>query len=280
MKYINYLADSEEILKIFLYKQGISRKSLRAIKDNGALFVNNKHVTVRTVLQQGDQITVQLPNETPSPNLIAYNEQLNILFEDNWLLIVSKGPFKNIAPSREHKHESLVESVLYYMNNNQEETIPHIVTRLDRNTSGIVIFAKHQLIHHMMAETVIDKYYIACVNGVVKSTFGEIKAPIGRAKHSIIERQVTEEGKFAHTKYEVLRHNDKYTLLKLKLLTGRTHQLRVHMAYLGHPIIGDGLYGGICGAYQHQQLQCYKVQFVHPVTKKKISIIDKMNIHL
>ncbi|HAL10428.1 MAG TPA: RluA family pseudouridine synthase [Staphylococcus sp.] len=280
MKVLQYIATSSNVLKTFLYDKGISRKSLSAIKQNGALLVNKEYVTVRKIIQEGDEVTVYLPNETPSPNLEPVEMDLKILYEDEWFIIVSKSAMMNTAPSREHRHNSLVEAVLYYMIQNGEQTIPHIVTRLDRGTSGIVIFAKHQLLHHMISETTVNKYYLAVVHGVVKQKYGKIEAPIARAKHSIIEREVSPDGKFAHTEYEYLSDDSQNSMLKLQLFTGRTHQIRVHLAHIGHPIVGDSLYGYKTKGIGHQLLQCYNVEFEHPITKNKINIIDEMHYNL
>ncbi len=280
MKVLQYRASSSMTLKTFLYDKGISKKSLSAIKQNGALLVNKKHATVRKEIHEGDEIDVHLPNETPSHNLEPFTFDLKILYEDEWFIIVSKPAMMNTAPSREHSHHSLVEAVLSHMIMNGERTIPHIVTRLDRGTSGIVIFAKHQLLHHMVSNTTISKYYVALVHGVVEPKKGVIKAPIARAKHSIIEREVSEEGKFAHTEYEYLNGDAENSMLKLQLFTGRTHQIRVHLAHIGYPIIGDSLYGFEDGQYEHQLLQCYHIEFEHPITLKQLHIVDAMHYNL
>lgn len=280
MKVLKYIATETIKLKTFLYHQGISKKSLSAIKQNGALLVNKENVTVRKVAHIGDVIEVYLPNETPSYNLEPFQMNLNILYEDEWLIIISKPPILNTAPSKEHPHGSLVEAVLFHMINNNEQTIPHIVTRLDRGTSGIIIFTKHQLLHHMLSQTDIKKYYIAVVHGVVKEQRGEIIAPIARAKHSIIEREVSDEGKFAHTNYEYITDDGNDSLLKLQLFTGRTHQIRVHLAHIGYPIVGDSLYGSEDKRHKHQLLQCCTVEFEHPITKEKIFINDNQHYHL
>lgn len=280
MKSLQYKATSSMTLKKFLYGKGISKKSLSAIKQNGALLVNNNNVTVRKVVHVGDEIDVILPNESPSHNLVPFKFDFNILFEDKWFIIVSKPALMNTAPSREHPHNSLVEAVLYHMMKNGEQTIPHIVTRLDRGTSGIVIFAKHQLLHHMVSNVTIYKYYMAIVSGVVQPKQGVIKAPIARATHSIIERVVSEDGKFAHTEYEYIDDDSQNSILKLQLFTGRTHQIRVHLAHIGYPIIGDSLYGLENNQFKHQLLQCYQVRFEHPITMEKLHIDDEIHYNL
>lgn len=276
MKVILYYVEKEMTLKAFLYEKGISKSSLSAIKENGALFVNEESVTVRRMLYPGDQIKVHLPIEQPSHNLLPFQMKLQILFEDEWFIIISKPANVSTSPSRDHRHGSLVEGVLYYMQQNNEQTIPHIVTRLDRGTSGIVIFAKHQLLHHMISKSDISKYYLAIVHGIVDEANGDIRLPIGRAPHSIIEREVSENGKFAHTSYNRINDDGQHSLLKLQLYTGRTHQIRVHLSHIGYPIVGDSLYGSQDEDVNHQLLHCYNVMFIHPITHEKINIIDEM----
>ncbi|UWF56216.1 RluA family pseudouridine synthase [Staphylococcus hyicus] len=258
-------------LKTFLYEQQFSKKTISAIKQNGALLVNQKPVTVRKMLSVGDNVEVQLPKEVPSPNLIPYDMPLHILFEDEWLLIVSKPGHQNSAPSREHPHYSLVEQALSHMLQRHEKGIPHIVTRLDRHTMGIVIFAKSRHLHHLMTHTEIDKFYECICEGEL-SRYGEIEAPIARANDSIISRCISNDGKYAKTLYWPVKNFKTYTLCRVKLVTGRTHQIRVHFQYLGAPIVGDGLYGNPHPMHATQLLKCAEIKFTHPITKAVVHI--------
>lgn len=173
----NFHIHYHETVKAFLQNNDFSKKSISAIKRNGALLVNGQPVTVRHKLLEGDSLCVQLPKEQPSGNLVPYDKALTVLYEDEYLLIVSKPTEQNCAPSRDHKHNSLVEQVLSYFQQHSLELTPHIVTRLDRNTSGIVIIAKHGYIHHLMSQTTIDKRYICVCHGKVKQQ-GMIEAPM------------------------------------------------------------------------------------------------------
>lgn len=273
MKFV-YRIFRNEMLKDFLHRHSYSRKTISAIKNNGALVVNNEHVTVRKKLTEGDELVVCLPQEQPSFNLQPYHSPLTILFEDDYILIVSKSANQNIAPSREHLHQSLVEQVLAYLQQSFTRYVPHIVTLLDRNTSGIVIFTKHGYIHHLMSETQIDKRYLCICMGKVQDN-GIIKAPIKRHPDSIIQRMVDPTGKYAETHFKCLASTDNFSLCQVKLLTGRTHQIRVHFQHIGHPLVGDGLYGGITSRYHHQLLQCMRVSFTHPITQQIITIEDQ-----
>lgn len=196
---------------------------------------------------------------------------LDIVYEDEFILIVNKPQLQNCAPSREHPHESLVEQVLAYLMNKDEQTNPHIVTRLDRNTSGLVLFAKFGHIHHLFSKVKFEKEYICLAYGRTQSE-GVIEAPIARDNESIITRKVSDKGKYAKTSYYTIAQNNNLSLCKVKLHTGRTHQIRVHFQFMGHPIVGDDLYGGIHRLVEGQSLQCCSLKFVHPIKHNKITI--------
>lgn len=274
MKFV-YHIHSEEMLKTFLQRHNYSKKTISAIKRDGALIINRQPVTVRYMLKKDDQLIVKLPEEVPSTYLRPSNKHIEILYEDTYLIIVSKPVHLNCTPSREHPHDSLIERVMYYLNhstNKVQYVVPHIVTRLDRNTTGIVIFTKHGHIHHLMSTFEIDKRYICVCYGKTKEQ-SMIEAPIGRNKDSIITRCITPSGKHAKTEYKTLSSHHSASLCEVKLHTGRTHQIRVHFKHIGHPLIGDDLYDGFHPRIQTQSLQCYKVKFRHPIYNKEIEII-------
>ncbi|WP_251519422.1 MULTISPECIES: RluA family pseudouridine synthase [Staphylococcus] len=270
----SYQIKSPILLRTFLQNNDYSKKTISAIKNNGAIFVNNEPVTVRKQLEIDDQLDIHLNKEVPSQNLIPYTDSLKILYEDQYLLIVSKPPNQNCAPSREHKHHSLVEQVLGYFNQTEQVYNPHIVTRLDRNTAGIVIFAKHGFIHYLMSKVNIDKRYYCICYGQIEQE-GIINAPIARALSSIIERRVDKNGKQAKTMFRCLDRTDQYSLCEVRLLTGRTHQIRVHFKHIGHSLVGDSLYNGLHSQYKHQLLRCVQVEFEHPITHENIVVVDR-----
>ena len=172
----------------------------------------------------------------------------------------------------------------YYAEQGIASTI-HIVTRLDRNTSGLMVIAKHRHIHHLMSEQQkrgeIHREYEAIVHGHVNQSFLSIIAPIGRKDTSIIEREVREDGQFAHTDMTVLKRSTRdgadVTHVRLKLYTGRTHQIRVHAAHIGHPLVGDELYGGLRELINRQALHCVSVSFFHPILQKQMKFLSALN---
>lgn len=266
-----YHIKKHDTVKTFLKCQSFSKRTLSAIKRNGALLLNDQPVTVRKEMNQGDILVAKLPVELPSTNLNPFNKTLEIIYEDDYLIIVNKLAHQNSAPSKEHPHESLVEQVYHYLMEQGHSTVPHIVTRLDRNTTGLVIFAKHGHIHHLMSQTYIEKKYICLCYGETPKC-GEIEAPIDRVSDSIIKREVASSGKYAKTTYRTLKSKNQYSLCEVRIHTGRTHQIRVYFSYINHPLVGDDLYGGYHSIIDHQCLQCYQVSFKHPLYNKMCTI--------
>lgn len=269
MNRLKFIVDEVMVLRAFLQKQNISKKSLSTIKQNGALLVNEQPVTVRHQLAIGDIVEVILPEESYSPNLLPSSGEITVLYEDAHLCIVDKPAFMNTIPSKLHPHDSLIERVLFHFQQMKDNSNPHPVNRLDRNTSGIVVFAKHQLMHHLMTG-IIEKYYIANVVGQMNG-WGNICTPIARAHDSIITREVSLYGKPARTEYKVINNNLQYSQLWIRLHTGRTHQIRVHFSSINHPLQGDTLYG-TDETIGRQALHAAQIKFVHPITSETLTI--------
>lgn len=275
---LEYIVTNKLDLKRILKEDlAISDRLYRKIKAD-RIYINNSLYNPLIDLHFGDIITIDLDFYEIQENIISNSEiNFNILYEDEWLLIVDKPPFVPVHPSINYYKTSLSNGIMnYYLKNNIHKKV-RPVNRLDRNTSGIVIFAKseyiqEQLIKQMKNHTFI-KEYIAVVKGQILKD-GIIDAPISRRLPSIIEREVSKEGEYALTKYWVIKNFADYTLVKCQLLTGRTHQIRVHMKYIGHPIIGDSLYGTEANIIKRQALHAYHITFIHPVSKNTIDIIS------
>ncbi|WP_332689148.1 RluA family pseudouridine synthase [Halalkalibacter lacteus] len=269
---------NNQLLRLFLrdYCQ-ISKRALADIKFNGGLLLQNgKEVTVRTLLKEGDDITVCLPQEKVSESLEPENLNLDIVYEDEHLLVINKVAGVPTIPSREHPVHTLANAVLgYYVKKSIFATF-HAVNRLDKDTSGLLLVAKHRLAHDRLSklqqEGRVSRYYTAILMGQWKEEKGTIDAPIGRMSNSIITREVREDGKRAITHYVVRLSSDNLTVVDIKLETGRTHQIRVHFSYMGHPLLGDELYGGTRGAMKRQALHCGHIQFQHPFTHRTINV--------
>ena len=276
---LKYVVKNEQVLREFLLENNISRKTLTRIKfdNNGSIKVNSKEENVRYILKEDDIVEITLPSENYSDFVRFIDKPIEIIYEDAYFLIVNKEINLPSIPSRNVEDESLLERVNYYFREKNINSIPHIVTRLDKNTSGLVLIAKHRHIHALFSNMEIDKYYTALVNGKIEQ-HGTIEAPIRRVSSSIIEREVGEDGEYAKTEYWLEKHNlkNKVSIVKLKLYTGRTHQIRVHMKYLGYPLLGDELYGGDVSLISRQALHCSNLAFIHPISGEKVNVCTNL----
>lgn len=268
------VADRTVPLRDFLMGDlGISRKMLTQVKQAGSIEVDGIFRTVRHVLKAGEEVVVHFPVETPSASMVASERPLSIVYEDEYLLAVDKPAGIATIPSRLHPVDTLANAVLGYYQASGLQSAIHVVNRLDRDTSGVVLFAKYAFVHHRFSELQISggltRSYLALVEGDVNKQ--TIDAPIGRAPDSIMERVVTEDGQRAVTHIRDVERMDDVSLLTIQLETGRTHQIRVHLRHIGHPLVGDSMYGGSSRMERHA-LHSASASFVHPMTSKQMLI--------
>lgn len=276
---IQFTANKQGLLREALANYGISKKALTAIKHRGGqILVNQEEKTVRHPLQIGDEIQVFFPLEEPSEQITPCHTPLDIVYEDAELLIINKPANLATIPSYLHQADSIASRIVAYFQQQKLASTVHIVNRLDRDTSGLMCVAKHSYVHFLMSEMqkkhLINRQYEAFVEGEVLQDQGEVIAPIARKGDSIIERMVSDEGQFAHTEYHVVERFEldgkPITHIRLKLHTGRTHQIRVHMASIGHPLLGDELYGGSIEVLQRQALHCVYISLKHPISGEEM----------
>lgn len=252
-------------------KFNISSRLLNKLKMNGKILVNRTSVFSSYILHQNDEIQVNIDFEE-TDNILPEDINLDILYEDEYILAVNKPAGIVVHPSSNHLSNTLANGVKYYLNNKKKI---RAINRLDRDTSGIVLFAKNEYIQELMIKnTKIEKEYLALAIGKLLKEKDTLIFPISRKEGSIMERIVSEEGQIAITHYDVIRYiEDKnLSLVHLKLETGRTHQIRVHLAYIGNSILGDTLYGLETNLINRQALHAYKTSFIHPITKEEIKI--------
>lgn len=271
-KYFNI----KEVLKVHFE---ISDRLLIKLKKNKKIYLNNTPAYVDKQIKQGDIIKIDMNFEEESENIIPIEMNLNIIFEDNYLLIINKPAGIPVHPSIAHYKNSLSNGVKYYFNMIGLNKKIRPVNRLDKDTSGIVIFAKHEYIQEhlikQMKTSIFKKEYQAILTGHLTNKNGKIVAPIARKDGSIIEREINfETGENAITYYMVLNefyiNNTPLSLVNFLLETGKTHQIRLHSKYLGNPIIGDTLYGKESDLINRQALHAYKISFIHPISKENI----------
>ena len=278
LKYVVKKEDHFDNVKgVLKTKFEISDRLLLKLKKNNLIFLNNSVVNIKAPVNSNDIVEISLDYDEDNTNIVPTKMDLKIIFEDDWLLILNKPAGYPIHPSMQHFEDSISNGVKYYFNSIGLNKKIRPVNRLDKDTSGIVIFAKNEYIQEclvrQMRDNIFIKEYIAVCKGKFESLSGTITAPISRKDGSIIERCVAEDGEYAITHYDVIKSNSELSEVHLILETGRTHQIRVHMAYIDHSIVGDTLYGCTSNLIDRQALHSSRVEFFHPITHEKIEFI-------
>lgn len=256
-----------------------SRLLCKLIK-NKEILINNSYCDTRNFPKINDVIEVNFDYQEDVSNIIPVKMDLDIVFEDEWLLIVNKPAGIAVHPSMLHYSDSLCNGIRFYFDSINLKKKVRPVNRLDFNTSGLVIFAKCEYIQEcliiQMKNNIFKKEYLCFCEGIFNEKSGTINLPIGRKENSIIERCISEKGQTSITHFQVLKEFYNYSLVKCILETGRTHQIRVHMSAIGHPLLGDDLYGSISDLINRQALHCYKLRFMHPITNEYIDFCSEL----
>ena len=272
-KYIVKANVKEQTAKDYLKRhENISSSLWKKIKRQNEFFLNGqKTAPTRAVVKPGDIIEYRI---TEQSKVIPADLPLTICYEDEYMLIAAKPAGMLTHPLTFEAENTLANAVMHHFQKTGQQIGCHPLYRLDRNTSGLVVFAKLPQLQHRFGgnHQQLKRYYLAIVYGSISPPDGTVDAPIGRAADSIILHQVSLDGKRAITYYRTLKTYPDYSLVELNLATGRTHQIRVHMAHLGHPLLGDDLYGGRRDLITRHALHAYRLQFTHPFTHEEITV--------
>lgn len=278
------VAAREGRLSSFLLGElNMSSSLMNKLKWGDALRVNGTPQRTNYPVKPGDVVTVQLDEE--DVEYPAEDGPLAILYEDDWLLVADKPAGMLIHPSRAKNDGTLANFVAGYYRKTGQKSAFHPMTRLDRDTFGIVLLAKNAYVHTLLQQETVIKTYHALVFGAPETDEGVIDAPIARRPLPSLLRQVHPDGKPSVTEYMVLERNYNVTKLALRPVTGRTHQLRVHCAHMGFPILGDPQYGGeesqrYSGkmGLKHQQLCAKRLEFRHPITGEPMRLDSGLDV--
>lgn len=267
---------TDQQIKNFLKSKGFSAQSIITLKkDPAAVCVNGEPAFMNRRMQTGEVLRITIREEHSSEKIPPVDLPLDIVYEDEDLLVLNKPAGMPIHPSLNNYENSLANGLAYYFAKQNVPFVFRCINRLDRDTSGLTIVAKHYVAAGILSEQIaaktsegaIHREYLAIVRGEVTPADGTIIAPIARTGTSLIERGVDfEKGEHAVTHYQTLKTENGHSLLSIVLETGRTHQIRVHMKYLGYPLIGDYLYNPDYANMQRQALHSYRLSFTHPIT--------------
>ncbi len=271
----------------YLKAHGYSSANITAIKKMpNNVVINGEWVHMNRKLQAGEILTVNISEDDSSEKIPPVKMDLDIVYEDEDIIVINKPAGLPIHPSLNHYEDSLANGLAYYYEVQNKPFIFRCANRLDKNTSGLTVIAKHlvsgNIISTMVKNREFHREYYAIVRGQLDEPEGTIDAPIGRVDDSIITRQVDfENGERAITHYKVIDEKKGHSLISIHLETGRTHQIRVHFKYIGHPLIGDHLYNPDFEYMTRQALHSHQISFIHPITKKAMEFIaplpDDMN---
>jgi 23S rRNA pseudouridine1911/1915/1917 synthase len=259
----------------------LSRTAVKRLLDEGKILVNGKQEKASYKVSIKDKIELEIP-EAKSTELIAQEIPVPVIYEDNDIIVVNKPKGMVVHPANGNPDGTLVNAILAMCKDSLSgiggEIRPGIVHRLDKETSGLLIVAKNDAAHINMSKQIQDrkvvKKYIALVRGVIAENEATIDLPIARSQRDRKKMAVDSKGKNAVTHFKVLQRYDNYTLLELKIDTGRTHQIRVHMSYIGHPVVGDSTYSNGKNEFgvEGQMLHARYLEFKHPITNKEMKL--------
>lgn len=269
--------DNVQLRNILRRKLCLSNTLLKGMKQTQNILVNGKQIRFIDRVHQGDVVSVRLNFEAEDSAIVPENIPLDILYEDDSVIALNKPADMVIHPCSGHPDKTLGNALMGYYRRTDQRIKLRPMGRLDTNTTGIVLFAKNPYVQdfliHQMKDRRYEKNYLGIVHGSFNPPEGEISLPIARREGSIIERVTDPSGAESLTLYETIRMNQGFSLVRFRIITGRTHQIRVHCAAVGHPLLGDTLYGKIpTERIERQALHAHRVTFLHPESGQKLTL--------
>ena len=278
---LEYAISKEEAgrtIKDFLQEKRFSGQNIVELKKmKESILLNGVWEYMTCKVKEGDMLRIHIREEESSEKIPPIELPFPVVYEDEDIVVVNKPADMPIHPSLNNYENTLGNAAAYYFAKQDKAFIFRCINRLDRDTTGLTILAKHMvsagILQSQMVERKISREYLAIVDGVIEEDTGTIDAPIGRKDGSTIERMVDfENGECAVTHYKVLEQKEKVAMVALKLETGRTHQIRVHMTYKGHPLLGDFLYNPEDNRMGRQALHAWHLTFTHPITGEEMTL--------
>ena len=279
-KKVTNIEEGTKIREYLKTELGLSTRLIRSASINKKIFVNDQVVKMNRVLTSGEIIKIDLEKDE-SQDIAPEKMDIDVVYEDEDILVVNKKPFMVVHPTKSYQSGTLANGVINYFAESNQNCIVRLVSRLDMNTSGLIIIAKNQFSHGMlskeMTENKVEKRYLAIVHGIMKEKQGTIDLPIYKPEdvENGTKRVIDERGQRSITHYKVVEEFKEASLVECKLETGRTHQIRVHLNHLGHPIYGDTLYGfgeDEEELIKRQALHAYGLNFKSPRTGEELAL--------
>jgi 23S rRNA pseudouridine1911/1915/1917 synthase len=265
--------EGKTIEEIFRKEWEVSKKLTHLFRMEHKVFVNGNKASWISPLKLGDKVLIKLFEDEDRMDLPAFFYDIQVLFEDDHVIVFNKPAFMNTHPNDETDKSTLLQAAQFYLHSKGEKVEVRHVHRLDKDTTGAILFAKHALagaiLDRMLEKHELKRTYLAIVQGPLKKKKGIIKEPIGRDRHHATRRRVSPTGQEAITHYQLIKEENSFTYVKCWLETGKTHQIRVHFSHIGHPLLGDILYGGK-PLFNRQALHAAKLEFTHPLTGEEI----------
>ncbi|MBN2285562.1 MAG: RluA family pseudouridine synthase [Tissierellales bacterium] len=269
--------DGTRIRNLLELKHGFSKNLLNRLELHQSIYLNDQIIKLNKMAYNGDIIGIDFLDEEDEYEKVEM--PIDILYEDLDLLVLNKRPFRVVHPSRRHQIDTTANAVAYYFMKHQINRKVRFVNRLDMNTTGVLIIAKNPHAHHMISQDMrnnkVDKQYVAVVEGIFEQKSGIINQRIARLD-DCLKREVDESGKACITHYKVIKENNGLSMVEVKLETGRTHQIRVHFEHLGHPVLGDALYGKPTELISRQALHCISIEINHPRTRETLLLTTEV----